>query len=169
MEKSINSTKTDDSREQFSRVIRTHSRAMFRTARAILGSDTDAEDTVSEAVLRAWQAWDSLRKREAVRAWLLKITVNCAYELQRKTGRIVAMDDLEGVAGVSEDRHYHDLWNAVLALPEEQRMAVVLFYYEDLTLAQIAHVLGVAQGTVKSRLSRARGRLRELLNEEESK
>ena len=79
----------------------------------------------------------------------------------------MTVENLEDVAGAAEDKWYDGLWDAVLALPEEQRAAVVLFYYEDLTLAQIAKVLGVAQGTVKSRLSRARGRLRELLREEE--
>lgn len=166
MEMSV-SLERDEPQEQFAQVVRAHSHAMFRAARAVLDSDADAEDAVGEAVLRAWKAWDRLRKREAVKAWLLKITVNCAYELRRKTGRTVAVEDLEGVAGAAEDRRYDGLWDAVLALPEEQRAAVVLFYYEDMTLAQIARVLGVAQGTVKSRLSRARGRLRELLREEE--
>ena len=169
MKKSVSQVKSDDSRERFSQVVCTHSHAMFRVARAVLDSDADAEDAVSEAVLRAWQAWGRLRKQEAARAWLLKITVNCAYELRRKAGRVVVMDDMEGLAGVSEDRHYQDLWDAMQALPEEQWAVVLLFYYEDLPLAQIAHILGVAQGTVKSRLSRARGRLRKFLNEEESK
>lgn len=168
MEMSI-SLADDGPRERFSQAITEHSRAMFRAARAILDSDADAEDAVSEAILHSWQAWGGLRKQEAVRAWLLKITVNCAYEQRRKTGRIVAMEDLETVAGSAEDRHYGGLWDAVLSLPEEQRSAVVLFYYEDMTIAQIAKILGVAQGTVKSRLSRARGRLRELLKEEEPK
>ena len=52
------------------------------------------------------------------------------------------------------------LWDAVLHLPEEQRAAVTLYYYEDLPVAEVARVLGVAQGTVKSRLGRARQRLK---------
>jgi RNA polymerase sigma-70 factor (ECF subfamily) len=157
----------DRQKELFACVVTEHSHAMFRAARAVLDSDTDAQDAVGEAILRAWQSWGSLRKREAARAWLLRITVNCAYEQRRKAGRTVPLDECEGALGGAEDRHYVDLWDAVLALPEEQRSAVTLFYYEDLTLAQIAKILGVAQGTVKSRLSRARGRLRELLREEE--
>ena len=165
MEMSI-SMEAGGAREQFSQAVCEHSRAMFRAARAVLDSDADAEDAVSEAILRAWQAWGGLRKQEAVRAWLLKITVNCAREQRRKTGRVVAMENLETVAGAAEDRHYDGLWDAVLALPEEQRAAVALFYYEDMTIAQIAKILGVAQGTVKSRLNRARVRLKGLLSEE---
>ena len=160
------SLERDGPREQFAQAVSAHSRAMFRAARAILDSDADAEDAVGEAILRSWQAWGGLRRQEAVRAWLLKITVNCAYEQRRKTGRVVAMENLESVAGVTEDRHYDGLWDAVLALPEEQRSAVTLFYYEDMTIAQIAKILGVAQGTVKSRLNRARQRLKILLCEE---
>lgn len=151
---------------QFAHAVTEHSRAMFRAARAILDSDADAEDAVSEAILRSWQAWSGLRKQEAVRAWLLKITVNCAYELRRRNGRTVVLEDLEQAAGTAEDRRYDGLWEAVLALPKEQRAVVALFYYEDLPLAQIAKILGVAQGTVKSRLSRARQRLKTLLCEE---
>lgn len=165
MEMSV-SLERDEPRERFARVVCENSRAMFRAARALLDSDADAEDAVGEAILRAWQAWDGLRRQEAARAWLLKITVNCAYEQRRKTGRITAVEDLETVAGAAEDKRYDGLWDAVLALPEEQRAVVTLFYYEDLTIAQTAKILGVAQGTVKSRLNRARGRLKILLCEE---
>ena len=60
------------------------------------------------------------------------------------------------------------LWDAVLRLPEDQRLAVMFYYYEDMPVAEIAKTLGVAQGTVKSRLSRGRERLRALLREEEA-
>ena len=70
-------------RERFVQAVGENSRAMFRAARAVLDSDADAEDAVGEAVLRAWQSWDRLRARGAVRAWLLKIAVNCAYEQRR--------------------------------------------------------------------------------------
>ena len=64
-------------------------------------------------------------------------------------------------------RSFDGLWEAVCALPPERRVAVVLFYYEDLTVEEIAKVLHVPQGTVKSRLSRARKQLKELLCGEE--
>ena len=73
---------------------------------------------------------------------------------------------LDSDAG-AEDAFPGGLWDAVLHLPEEQRAAVTLYYYEDLPVAEIARVLGVAQGTVKSRLGRARQRLKEQLQEED--
>lgn len=160
-------TAAERAREQFSAVVTRHGHSLFRAARAVLDSDADAEDAVGEAVLRAWQSWDRLRARGAVRAWLLKIAVNCAYEQRRRDSRVIYTDELEPLAGGAEDALPGGLWDAVLHLPEEQRAAVTLYYYEDLPVAEIARVLGVAQGTVKSRLGRARQRLKEQLQEED--
>ena len=135
-------------REEFAAAVTEHSHGMFRAARSILDSDADAEDAVGEAVLRAWQSWDRLRARGAVRAWLLKIAVNCAYEQRRRDSRVIYTDELEPLAGGAEDALPGGLWDAVLHLPEEQRAAVTLYYYEDLPVAEIARGPGppAAQG-----------------------
>lgn len=156
----------DDTRERFAAAVTAHRRAMYRAARALLSCDADAEDAVSEATLRAWQAFGRLRDEKALKGWLIKITVNCAHEHHRKTARLSYTDDLEPLAGGAEDRNDFTLWDAVCALPEDYRVATVLFYYEDMTTAEIANALGVREGTVRSRLSRARNRLRTLLEEE---
>lgn len=157
-----------DSREQFAALVREHSRSMFRAARAILDCDADAEDAVGEAVLLAWQAFPKLNRPEAARCWLLKIAVRCAYGLRRRQRRVVYMDDLSQTAGSAPPPEPSGLWDAVLRLPEDQRLVVMLYYYEDLPVAEIAKTLSVPQGTVKSRLSRGRDRLRALLREEEA-
>ena len=153
-------------REGFAAAVTAHGRAMFRAARAVLDGDADAEEAVGEAVLRAWERWGTLRDPEAVRPWLLKITVNCAHGLRRKNGRVTSMADMAQVAGTVEPPPVSGLWEAVCRLPRDSRAVVTLYYYEDMTVAEIARVLGVAQGTVKSRLSRARSRLKEMLREE---
>ncbi len=153
-------------REGFAGAVTAHSRAMFRAARSLLDSDADAEDAVGEAILLAWKSREKLRDPEAARAWLVKIAVNCARRQRRKAVRTLCFDDLEQVAGAGEERQYRDLWEAVLALPPEGRAVVTLFYYEDLTVEQISKLLKIPAGTVKSRLSRARARLRELLDGE---
>ena len=156
----------DDARERFAAAVTAHRRAMYRAARALLSSDADTEDAVSEAILRAWQAFGRLRDEKALKSWLIKITVNCAYEHHRRGAHVTYTDDLEPLAGGAEDKHDFTLWDAVCALPEDYRVATVLFYYEDMTTAEIAKTLGVRDGTVRSRLSRARNRLRTLLEEE---
>ena len=154
-------------REGFSEAVTAHSRAMFRAARAILQSDAEAEDAVGQAILLAWQSRHKLREEEAARAWLVKITVNCARRQWKRQSRLLPLEDLERAAAPEADPRCHDLWEAVLALPPESRAVVVLFYYEDLTVEQTARALNLPVGTVKSRLNRARERLKRMLCEED--
>ena len=162
----ILTTTREDARERFAAAVTAHRHAMYRAARVLLDSDADAEDAVSEATLRAWQAFGRLRDEKSLKGWLIKITVNCAYEHHRRGARVTYTDDLEPLAGGAEDRHDFTLWDAVCRLPADYRVATVLYYYEDMTTAEIAKALGVREGTVRSRLSRARSRLRTLLEEE---
>ncbi len=154
-------------REEFAAAVTEHGRRMFRAARAVLDSDADAEDAVSQAVLQAWQSLDRLKNREAVRPWLVKIAVNCAYVQRRRQGRVVYLDDLAQEPVAPEAVRCDGLWEAVCALPPERRVAVALFYYEGLRVDEIARLLRVPQGTVKSRLSRARAQLKEMLQDQE--
>ncbi len=156
-------------REEFAAAVTEHSRRMYRAALAVLDSDADAEDAVGQAVLQAWQALDRLKNRQAVRPWLVKIAVNCAYAQRRRQGRVVCMDDLPQEPAAPESRDYSGLWEAVCALPPDRRAVVVLFYYEDMGVDEIARLLRTPQGTVKSRLSRARAQLKEMLQEQEGK
>lgn len=151
-------------RQEFTALVQAHSRALFRAARALLDSDAAAEDAVGEAVLLAWQAFPRLRRRESARAWLLKITVNCAYDQRHRARPTVPLE--EAACATAPAQEPLGLWELVQALPEEQRLAVTLYYYDGLSVGEIAQVLGAPQGTVKSRLSRGRDKLRERLREE---
>ena len=151
-------------RQEFTALVQAHSRALFRAARALLDSDAAAEDAVGEAVLLAWQAFPRLRRRESARAWLLKITVNCAYDQRRRARPTVPLEAAACAAAPVQEPL--GLWELVRALPEDQRLAVTLYYYDGLSVGEIARVLGVPQGTVKSRLARGRDRLRERCMEE---
>ena len=151
-------------RERFAAAAQAHTRSMYRAARTILDSDADAEDAVSEALLRAWQAFGRLKSEEALKGWLLKITVNCAYDQRRRARPTVPLEEAACAAAPAQEPL--GLWELVQALPEDQRLVVTLYYYDGLSVGEIAQVLGAPQGTVKSRLSRGRDKLRERLREE---
>lgn len=157
----------EELKSRFAALIQEHSRSMYRSARALLPGDAQAQDAVGEAVLLAWQSFEKLRDHQAAKSWLVRITVNCAYAQLRRDRRLVELEKAEKVAGPEKEELPGNLWQAVLRLPEEQRLAVTLYYYEDMPVAQIARTLGVPQGTIKSRLNRGRERLRKLLEEED--
>jgi len=156
----------DNQQEIFAQLIKTNSRSMFRAARMLLDSDTDAEDAVGQAILSAWESWGKLRNPLAARSWLLKITVNCAKAQRRKQQKVVCMENADREFLSQPAEIPIDLWQAIRELPEDQRMVISLYYYEDMSVSQVAQVLNIPPGTVKSRLARGRRRLGEMLKED---
>jgi RNA polymerase sigma-70 factor, ECF subfamily len=147
--------------------------AMMRLAAALVGRD-DAEDAAQEALLRAWQAWPSLRDRSAARGWLLRITVNVCKDWQRgrfgtRRRRDAPLGDDDGLAllggdpGASDAAASLDLRTAVNALEPGLRLVVVLRYYAGLDGTEIGMALGMPPATVRTRLRRALALLREQL------
>lgn len=139
---------------------------MFRTARAILRSDEDAEDAVQEAICTAFARRDSLRDTEKFKPWMLRILANKCYDACRKRRSTVDLDTA-GELPAPEDDHAQrlTLWQAVLSLNDDLRAPVTLFYYDGLSIREISRVLGISEAAVKTRLSRGRARLRQLLDE----
>ena len=154
-------------KEAFSTQVIACQEAMFRTAKAILRQDEDAEDAVQEAICTAFASRGSLRDVQRFKPWILRILTNKCYDLCRKRRPTV---DLEELADrLPSDSPDHDqrmtLWQAVLSLSDELRVTVTLFYYEGLSVREIGQVLGISEAAVKTRLSRGRARLRLLLEE----
>ena len=145
-----------------------HQDALFRAAKAILRSDQDAEDAVQEAICAAFAAREQLRDPARFKAWMLRIVVNQSYELCRKRKPTVDLDQVADYlpAGDQDPTEHLALWQAVLSLSDDLRSAVTLFYYEGLSVREIAAVLNISESAVKTRLSRGREKLRRLLNEQ---
>lgn len=158
----------EEERAQFCQVLHDSRTSLYRLALGITGNSTDAQEAVAEAVCRAYERYHQLRQREKLPQWLLKITANEARRLCQRRARTVPLDTLTAEPA-APDRETGDgaLWDAVQALPRDQREAVVLFYYEDLPTEEIARIVGASPGTVRVRLSRAREKLREFLKEGE--
>ena len=142
--------------------------AMFRTAKSILRQDEDAEDAVQEAICAAYASRGSLRDPARFRPWILKILVNKCYEFCRKRRTTVDLADVQDFlpAPAADQTERLSLWQAVMALNRDLRAVVTLFYYEDLSIREISAVLGISEAAVKTRLSRGRSRLKQLLHEE---
>ncbi len=148
--------------ETFSGLIREYTPALYRLAYGILSNREDAEDVVSESVLKAYEKLHTLRKAECFRAWIMQIAVNEARRVYGRRKRYAAVEDVEEYMPAFEDE-YHELWDVVMKLDMGYRETVILYFYEQLSIREIARILHVAEGTVKSRLSRAKKQLKTYL------
>ena len=138
---------------------------VWRLALARTANVHDAQDVFQEVFLRYFRHEDRLQSDEHRKAWLIRCTVNRARSLLASPWRrrTVPLDTAAQI-GVADE--YREVYSAVLALPAKYRAPIHLYYFEGLTTAEIARYLGVAQGTVRSQLSRGRALLREALKEE---
>lgn len=152
-------------KEIFCTYINNYKLNMFRLAKSIVRNDADAEDVTSEAILKAYRNIKDLRSFASFKPWVLKIVVNEAYSLVNKRKRVMYLEELE-VPEESNETHLREsgeLWAAVEKLEDEFRTVTILFYYEDMSIKDISKTLSIPVGTVKSRLARARQKLKELL------
>ncbi len=153
------------SRDAFAQEVRDLTDTAFAVSYLIVGNSADAEDAMSEAVLRAFEARGKLKKRDSFRAWFLQILRREAYNVLRRRKRVSPVEELpEGPAPEADNAGRMDLNAALSRLTEDQRTALLL-QQEGYDLSEIGHILNVPVGTVKSRLSRAKQTLRTLLED----
>lgn len=167
----------------FERIMRRHNRALFRTARAILRDDEEAEDALQEAYLQAYGAMADFRGDAKLSTWLARIVANQALQRLRKRERRAQIlplqppgefePGLEEAADVKTDNgpeaaaHSGELRRVleaqIDALPDSYRAVFMLRAVEELSVEETAGILGIPPATVRSRFFRARSLLREAL------
>jgi len=150
-----------------------HHREIYAYAYRLSGSVADAEDLTQTVFLTAQEKIDQLRSPDTARAWLYAILRSHFLKLCRKRKPVPAATlelNLDELAGATEDPGEIDgeaVQKALSALPEEFRLVVVMFYFEQVSYREIAERLDLPMGTVMSRLARAKARLRALLADQE--
>jgi RNA polymerase sigma-70 factor (ECF subfamily) len=165
-------TVAGDQRAAFATLSDLNLASAYRLAGVILGDPLEAEDATHDSVIKAWRRYGSLRDPSRFEAWFQRILVNICRDRLRRRRRWPLMDiDLaaEPVGGQDAYARVDDrlaLDRAFEALSPDQRLAVVLRFYADLTVDEIAHRTGVPAGTVKSRLHTATERLHHALRAE---
>jgi RNA polymerase sigma-70 factor (ECF subfamily) len=163
----------------FELLMRRHNRTMFRTARAILRDDAEAEDALQEAYLHAYRAIGSYRADAKLTTWLARIVANEALMRLRKRTRRAEIVPIDAGAATEtvQDPHMERtpersaqltevrrlLEAQIDSLPADYRAVFMLRAVEEMTVEETAAVLGIPEATVRSRLFRAKGLLREAL------
>ena len=161
----------------FELLLERHRTALARTAYLATRDRESVQDVMQEALIQIWKDLPSYRPYGSFRAWTLKILLNKARKHYRKkrvkTVPLEAATEVSGDADGPEDtiereERMHHLRQALDLLTADHREVLILRYYNELTVPEIARALGCFEGTVKSRLSRAHKRLEQVLSEVES-
>ena len=146
----------------FEALIRRHHVAVYRVALRMLGSELDAEDAAQEALVQAWRALSTFREESAFSTWLYRIVINRCLKARAARHPVQPLPDVlidrdsDPAEAVARSEQLHAVARGMLALPAEQRAALVLRELEGLSYEQIAQVLGVTVPAVKGRIHRAR-------------
>ena len=156
----------------FTAYVRAREQPLARLAYLLTGDRDAAEDLLQNTLAKAYRHWDRVQAAGVVDAYVRRIMVNENNSRWRRllrrnespSSHVLEIIDPPGIAGL-DPAEAIDLWRHVQGLPTQQRAAVVLRYYEDLTEAQTAQVLGCSVGTVKSHTSRAISALRTRMSE----
>jgi RNA polymerase sigma-70 factor (ECF subfamily) len=154
---------------EFERLLVESSTLAFRVAYGILRQREDAEDVAQDAFIKAHRNFRRLRDRTRFRAWLVRLTWRLALDRQRSNRRrahrdtehtrLAPMATPGGDPAVVNERVNH-VWRAIDALPEKLRLPLVLFGIEGHDIGEVSRLLGLPEGTVKSRLFYARERMK---------
>jgi RNA polymerase sigma-70 factor (sigma-E family) len=166
-----NRSRPQRARADFDQFVTDHSAALLRTAYLVVWDAAEAEDLVQDCLLAVARRWPRVRRMDHPHAYARRVLINLALDgAQRRTRRRLELvadgaSEIQEVADESSAGRLHavgvraELIDALGTLPPRQRAVLVLRYFEDLTEAQVAELLGCSLGTVKSTASRALTRL----------
>jgi len=149
----------DHEQAAFDAFVRARLPELLRFGRALTGSDAAAADLVQDALERTLVQWSRLQSREQPEGYVRQVMINRNISIWRRLRRERLTDELPD-RGTRDSHRDDELWQAIRELPPRQRAVIALRYYEDLTEADVAAVLGCSVGTVKSQSAKALAKLR---------
>lgn len=139
--------------------------SLYHISKSILKNDADCEDAVQEAIAIAFEKRHTLKKEQYAKTWLTRILINECYRILKLRNRFTSFDGC-GEETEWNSRDYSELYQALFLLKKEYRLTLVLHYLEGYSVKEIAGIMDTGVGTVKSRLSRGRDRLKSMIEEE---
>lgn len=137
-----------------------HSEMVYKIALTQTKNRYDADDVFQEVFLRLVQHSDKIVSEEHLKAWLIRVTINCCKK-HFKLWNTKASELLDDTAFIMPEEH--DVFYAVLELPNKYKMIIHLFYYEELSVKEISDLLNIKESTIKTRLFRGREILKKKL------
>lgn len=152
---------------KFTELISEAEPTLYHISKTILKNDFDCADAVQEALFKALQKLGTLREERYFKTWLCRILICECYKIYNARKKTVSYDDYAANVAFESYTENTELYQALMKLDKKYRLAVTLHYAEGFKISEIAKMLKVPEGTIKSRLSKARSKLRQLLDEKE--
>ena len=146
-------------KEEFTRAVLEYESTLYRVAKSMLGSEADCADAAQNALLRAWEKQHTLRDTAYFKTWLTRILINECRAILRQRARYAPLEEEAAEGEIAPERD-SGLYEAVMGLDVKYRVPFVLYYIEGFRTREIASMLKLPEGTVKTRLRRAREILR---------
>lgn len=147
-------------KEQFSAKILAMERSLYRVAKSLLKNDEDCADAIQNAILKAYGKLHTLKNEEYFKTWVTRIVINESYAILRANKRLVSYEEYMSDEQAAEGEEYSPVFEEITKMKEKYRIPFVLHYVEGYTTAEIAKMLSLSEGAVKTQLFRARNQLK---------
>lgn len=150
-------------------VVNTYSDMVYRIALNILCNIDDANDVMQDVFLRLVRNKSKIKSREHIKHWLIKVTINCSRSKATESYKkhTVSISEISE-SYISCSNEIDETIGSVMKLPEKYKVPIHLYYYQQLTVEEISKILGITRSGVRSRLSRGRNLLKEILEKEDN-
>ncbi|KAF6580612.1 MULTISPECIES: sigma-70 family RNA polymerase sigma factor [Paenibacillus] len=153
---------TQGDKEAFVNIIRAVQQSLYVVARSIIKNEEDCADAIQETIAKAFSNVHGLKEPAYFKTWIIRILINECNRIIRKKKRVFLVPYDLRKTSYKGDYEQIELFEVIVGLDEQLQTTVTLFYIEDLSVKDISKVLNVSEGTVKSRLFRARQQLSKL-------
>ncbi len=157
--------------ERLTRMVEQYQSSLLTICYAYLHERVLAEDAVQETFLRAYKALDTFRGDSSEKTWLTKIAINECRNLHRSawfrhTNRNIVPEDMQIAVNGQYDQDAADLAAAIQQLPDKLKEVIILYYYQELTMQEIANISGITISMVSRRIKKAHAKLHDVLGKE---
>lgn len=157
--------------DKIGQIILENMQTLYRVAFGILKNDDEIYDAISATTVKIFENIHTLKKEEYVKTWITRILINECYKICNKNKKIIYLENVQQKNLVHNDTHEElEFKNLIRNLNDELKEIVILYYFEDFSIKEISKIIKIPEGTVKTRLSRARKKLEDtILNENKKK
>lgn len=154
-------------KEAFARIIRNVTDSLYKVAYGYFTDYNEISDVISTTILKAYENISNLKDERYFKTWIIKILINeCNYNI-RKNKKIVYLEDTTIEMSTCDNDETLDIKRILNSLNQDLKSVIILYYYEEFQVNEISQILEIPEGTVKSRLARARKYLYDILKREE--